>query len=127
MFFINALSRGWIDTLKRYWLLLSVLLLTVITALSLWPLATLPDVPGNDKFHHYLAYAALIFPVALRRPVNWLWIAMFFFAWSGMIELIQPYANRFGEWGDLAANATGLLSGMALGLLINTAAANISK
>ncbi|MDQ6982735.1 MAG: hypothetical protein Q9M08_07015 [Mariprofundus sp.] len=97
----------------------SAFTLVTITALSLWPLATLPDVPGSDKLHHYLAYAALMFPAALRRPRNWLWIAMFFFTWSGAIELIQPYVNRYGEWLDLAANAAGLFSGMLLVLLVN--------
>ncbi len=35
----------------------------------------------------------------------------FFFCWSGAIELIQPYVNRYGEWLDLAANTGGLISG----------------
>ncbi len=38
----------------------------------------------------------------------------FFFCWSGAIELIQPYVNRFGEWLDLAANTGGLISGFII-------------
>ncbi|MFQ5345370.1 MAG: VanZ family protein [Mariprofundus sp.] len=109
-----------VDAIRRNWLPISALLLTAITILSLWPLATLPDVPGSDKVHHCLAYAALILPAALRRPEHWLWLALFFFVWSGAIELIQPYVNRYGEWADLAANAGGLLSGMLLGMLVNS-------
>jgi len=75
-------------------------------------------VPGNDKLHHYIAYTALILPAALRRPKKWLWIALFFLAWSGAIELIQPYVNRNGEWLDLGANAIGLTSGLLLAGII---------
>jgi len=109
-----------VDMIRCHWRTVSALLLALITVLSLWPLATLPDVPGNDKVHHYLAYAGLMLPVALRKPEHWLWIALFFFVWSGAIELIQPYVNRYGEWADLVANAGGLLSGMLLALLINS-------
>ena len=50
-------------------------------------------------------------PAALRRP-RYLWaFFLFYLAWSGGIELIQPYVNRYSEWGDLAANASGLILG----------------
>ncbi len=110
--------RALFDFIRSHWLPLSALLLTTITALSLWPVSSLPDVPGNDKLHHYIAYTALMLPVALRRPANRLWIALLFLAWSGAIELIQPYVNRYGEWLDLGANAIGLASGLLLAALI---------
>ena len=65
--------------------------------------------PGSDKTHHVVAYFLLMFPAALRRPKNWLLIGIFFFLWSGTIELVQPYVNRYGEWLDLAANTSGIL------------------
>ncbi|MDX8404827.1 MAG: hypothetical protein R8K50_01585, partial [Mariprofundus sp.] len=92
--------------------------MSVITVLSLWPPESLPDVPGNDKLHHYIAYASLMLPLALRRPVGWPLIGLLFFACSGAIELIQPYMNRYGEWADMAANGAGLLTGLLLALLI---------
>ncbi|HCS12326.1 MAG: hypothetical protein COS82_03890 [Zetaproteobacteria bacterium CG06_land_8_20_14_3_00_59_53] len=98
-----------------FWRPLTLLMLTLITALSLWPLEHLPAAPGSDKLHHGVAYAALMFPAALRRPACRPWLAMFFLCWSGAIELIQPYVNRYGEWGDMAANASGLLLGLMLG------------
>lgn len=96
------------------WHMLSALLLTLITTLSLWPLEQLPAIPGGDKWHHGIAYAALMFPAALHRPRHWLLLGVGYLVWSGGIELIQPYVNRYGEWGDMAANATGLLSGLLL-------------
>jgi len=100
--------------IAMYWRGLSILILMLITTLSLWPLEHLPVVPGGDKWHHAIAYAALMFPAALRRPRLWPLIGLFFLLWSGAIELIQPYVNRYGEWGDMAANASGLLIGFLL-------------
>lgn len=100
--------------IQKRWLPLSLAVLALITTLSLWPMAQLPAVPGSDKLHHFIAYASLMFPAALRRPPRWPLIGLFYLAWSGAIELIQPYVNRYGEWGDLAANAIGLGCGVLL-------------
>lgn len=97
-----------------YWKLISFLILILITVLSLTPQAELPVVAGTDKTHHFIAYATLIFAVAFVKPKQWLAIAVFFFCWSGAIELIQPYVNRYGEWLDLAANTGGLISGFII-------------
>ena len=97
--------------IKKYWLSISLFCLTVITILSLLPLPELPPVPGTDKTHHFVAYALLAFPTALRRPKHWQIVVLFFIGWSGIIELIQPYVNRYGEWQDLVANIIGLIFG----------------
>ncbi|MGI1669898.1 MAG: VanZ family protein [Neptuniibacter sp.] len=99
---------------EKYWLLLTITVLTPITVLSLYPLEHLPAAPGSDKLHHFIAYAALVFPVACSRPKRWLVIVAGFLAYSGLIELIQPYVNRYGEWLDLGANAIGLLVGILM-------------
>ena len=39
--------------------------------------------------------------------------------YSGLIELIQPHVNRYGEWMDFLANISGLIIGIALAFLIN--------
>ncbi len=94
--------------IRKYWIFTTLFTLTVITVLSLRPLASLPPVPGTDKAHHFIAYAALMFPTALRKPKYWQIITLSFIGWSGAIELIQPYVNRYGEFEDLAANVAGL-------------------
>lgn len=96
---------------KQNWMALTGVVLVIVTALSLSPLDQLPPVPGSDKTHHLIAYAVLMFPVALRKPKKWLLIGVAFIAYSGVIELIQPYVNRYAEWLDLAANATGVMCG----------------
>ncbi|WHI47184.1 hypothetical protein [Microbulbifer sp. VAAF005] len=95
----------------NYWILLTVVFLCIITSLSLFPLPEVPNIPGTDKTNHLIAYSALMFPVALRRPSYWWLIGLFFVLWSGGIELLQPYVNRTGEWLDFAANTAGILSG----------------
>ena len=98
---------------------ISLFILTVITLLSLYPLESLPSVPGSDKTHHFIAYAALMFPAALKKPKYWPFIGLFFVGWSGAIELIQPYANRYGEWLDPAANTAGIVCGLLMAQVAN--------
>jgi len=104
--------------IKNYWIALTVFILAAIATLSLWPFEELPSVPGSDKTHHLIAYAVLMFPTALRKPNHWKLIALFFIAYSGVIELIQPYVNRYGEWLDMAANTMGVIGGFFIGKLI---------
>lgn len=108
-----------LNLIKRHWVSLTLFTLVAITALSLWPLENLPTVPGTDKTHHLIAYAALMFPVALRKPDRWIMLGLLFVAYSGAIELLQPYVNRYGEWLDLAANTAGVACGLVIAGLIN--------
>ena len=105
--------------INRYWIQLSLAMLLAITALSLHPLDNLPEAPGSDKTHHLIAYAALAYPASLRKPKRWQAIITIFALYSGLIELIQPHVNRYGEWMDFLANISGLIIGIALAFLIN--------
>jgi glycopeptide antibiotics resistance protein len=104
--------------IQKYWLHITLILLVSIATLSLWPAVYLPSVPGTDKSHHFIAYAALMLPTAIRLPKHWLIITIAFLTFSGAIELIQPYVNRYGEWLDIAANALGLMCGFILAKII---------
>ncbi len=100
---------------KPYWKILTVFALLVITTLSLWPANQLPNVVGGDKLHHLVAYMGLMCLVALPKPKYWLWLAVLFIAWSGVIELIQPSVNRYAEWLDFGVNTLGIVLGAVLG------------
>ncbi|MGB1263476.1 MAG: VanZ family protein [Cognaticolwellia sp.] len=102
------------DFIKQFWQAITVVILALITLGSLFPVEHLPPAPGSDKTHHFIAYCALMLPTALRRPKYWLAIALFFIVYSGAIEIIQPYVNRYGEWLDMAANASGVVLGIML-------------
>ena len=108
-----------LQKIKAYWWEITLAILCAITVLSLYPHASLPAVPGTDKIHHLIAYAVLVFPTALRRPHRWHFIMLFFILCGGMIELIQPYVNRHGEWLDMLANTSGVILGALLARLVN--------
>lgn len=108
-----------INYIRNYWLAITAVILCSITVLSLTPLAELPPAPGSDKLHHLIAYAALVTPLVLRKPKYWWFIVVFFLAYSGFIELVQPYVNRYGEWLDMAANSLGLFCGVLLAELLS--------
>jgi VanZ family protein len=108
---LKRLTIALLTLIKQHWIFATLFVLTAITILSLNPLPELPPLPGSDKTHHFIAYATLIFPTALKRPKYWQIIVLFFIVWSGAIELIQPYVNRYGELQDLAANIIGLAFG----------------
>ena len=116
----SQIMNALITITKTYWIFITLFILTMITILSLLPLAQLPPAPGNDKTHHFIAYGALMLPIALKKPNYWSLGGLFvlFICWSGAIELLQPYVNRYGEWQDLAANIIGLVFGWLLGTLI---------
>jgi len=101
------------------WLVFTLLTLIGITILSLWPLNELPSVPGTDKTHHIIAYAALMLPTTLRKPKRWVLLGLFFIAYSGAIELLQPYVNRYGEWLDMFANIAGVVCGFIIAEIIH--------
>lgn len=95
---------------------LAVGLFMVIGYLSLTPLPVLPDVPGNDKLHHFIAYAALAFFALLQRKSrNTVLIALLaVIAYGGAIEALQPYVNRHGEFNDFLADGAGACLGALL-------------
>ena len=81
--------------------------------LSLMPLVQLPDAPGNDKIHHLIAYGMLTFFATLPRKTRKTVVAALLaaIAYGGLIEVIQPYVNRYGEVGDFLADAAGAVLG----------------
>ena len=103
-----------LNLVKSHWLLFTIVIILPITVLSLFPLDSLPSVPGTDKTQHFIAYGALAFPIALARPNKWLFFIVGFLVYSGIIELIQPYVNRYGEWLDLGTNGLGLVVGILI-------------
>lgn len=103
-----------IQFVAKYHLVISIILLVIITTLSLLPLPELPSVAGSDKLHHLIAYMGLAIPVALKGGPRLIWYLLFYIAWSGGIELVQPFANRYGEWADFFSNAAGIVLGASI-------------
>ena len=85
---------------------------------TLFPLQELPPAPGSDKLHHLLAFGVFVLPISILSP-KWTWLIFLIGVfYGGMIEIIQPYVNRYREIGDFWANATGAVLGVLLARLI---------
>lgn len=105
---------------RPLWLAIGVATALAIVVLSLGrPLAVGPDVPGIDKLNHIVAYAVLTgwFAqlVGSRRS---LWFhALAALALGTALEALQALRPlRSVELYDMAANATGVAIGIAIGL-----------
>ncbi len=113
----ECILKSVLNLVQIHWLLFTIVIALIITGLSLYPMESLPSVPGTDKTHHFIAYGALAFPIALARPKKWLFSIVGLLVCSGAIELLQPYVNRYGEWLDLGANGLGLVVGILIATL----------
>jgi len=114
---ISKLNRM-IYIFKKLWWPISLMMLVIVTIASLAPLPVLPEVPGTDKTHHIIAYALVVIPISFVKPRFFFLILIGVVAWSGVIELVQPFVNRYGEWSDLLANAVGVCLGCVFGFLL---------
>ena len=89
-----------------------------LTVAMLWPLEAPPPAPeGSDKLVHFIAFAALAFPLARTGRIGLLPVFIGASAFGGAIELIQPSFNRSADINDWAADILGVALGIACGLL----------
>ena len=105
--------------IQQNWKLVTIFLMLVIAFLSLYPLPKLPEPPGADKTQHLVAYFFLTLPLGLKKPNKWVLYICLFIIFGGIIEMIQPYVNRYGEWLDFFANTLGVIFGFFVGLILN--------
>lgn len=111
--FLPSAPTRYIDYLAAVWCM-------AIIYGSLLPLPELTEMPGTDKAHHLIGYGVLAFLATWNRrtPASWLTITALIILLGGVIELVQPYVNRYGELTDFAANTIGALIGLAGSILL---------
>lgn len=97
---------------------LAIVLAIIVGIATLMPGERLPSVPGSDLLHHFVAFGALAFPLALARPQSIFWIILLVSAYGALIELVQPYFGREGDLRDIAANTIGASLGAILGRVL---------
>ncbi|HSN17618.1 MAG TPA: VanZ family protein [Gammaproteobacteria bacterium] len=94
---------------QRWWLAVGVLLLALIVWGSLAP--SVPDlgvpIPQFDKIEHICAYLLLTTWFSAAYPKRWLWIAVGFAVFGGLIEILQGYTGRDPDWFDWFADCIG--------------------
>lgn len=75
-------------------------------------------VPGSDKSHHIIAFAALTGPTALFYRQWIIWVLPGAVMLGGMIELIQPFVGRTASLMDFYADCVGAILGVVVGRLL---------
>ena len=97
---------------------LTIIVTTVLTVAMLWPLEAPPPAPeGSDMLVHFVAFAALAFPLARTGRFGLLPVFIGASAFGGAIELIQPSFNRSADVNDWVADVVGVILGIGCGLL----------
>ena len=96
---------------------LTVVVTAILTIAMLWPLEAPPPAPeGSDKLVHFIAFAALAFPLARTGRLGLLPVFIGASAFGAIIELIQPTFDRSAELNDWVADTLGVFIGIGLGL-----------
>ena len=99
--------------LTKYWFALAYILLLVLGILSLMPA---PDIGGNDKTAHFVAYAALSawFSLIVEQRKS-LWRILFgLISYGLLLEYLQSLTSyRQGDVADAVANSLGVITGLA--------------
>ena len=96
---------------------LTIAVTITLTVAMLWPLEAPPPAPeGSDKLVHFIAFAALAFPLARTGRFGLIPVFIGSSAFGAAIELIQPTFNRSADIGDWVADTVGVAIGIAFGL-----------
>ena len=95
---------------------LTLIVTLILTVAMLWPLDQPPPAPISDKLVHFIAFAALAFPLARTGRIGLLPVFIGATAFGGIIELLQPSFNRSAEVNDWIADAVGVILGIGCGL-----------
>ena len=102
---------------RRVWVVLSVLLVALVIVGSLVPAVRVPH-PGNgDKLIHAFAYFFLAFWFGgLTHRRAHLAVLFGLLALGGMLEVLQGamHLGREADIKDMAANAVGIFTGLAV-------------
>ena len=97
---------------------LTAIVAITLTVAMLWPLEAPPPAPeGSDKLVHFIAFAALAFPLARTGRLGLVVLFISASAFGGLIELIQPTFNRSADMGDWVADTVGVVIGIGAALL----------
>ena len=98
-------------------LILTFIFTLLILVGTLTPIPQKIDAPGSDKWHHFIAFAVLTYPMVAANKRLGFAIVLFGLCLGAGIEIIQPFVNRFDDFNDFKADCIGILLGYFLGKL----------
>ena len=75
-----------------------------------------PAPEGSDELVHFVAFAALVFPLARTGRIGLLHLFVGESAYGGVIELIQPSFNQSADVNDWIASIVRVVLGIGCGL-----------
>ena len=98
------------------------MLLVAILLLALLPAPPQRMDTGWDKLNHLLAFGVLALCVCMSEPASWRrrwpWL-IGLLGYGAAIEALQLFTpHRQGEWGDLLADALGIVLGTLVGMAL---------
>ncbi len=89
----------------------SMVMALVVTALLLMPPAE-PPVPTTspiDRLAHAILFFDMVLHVLSVRPRFWPFVVPLAIGYDAALEFVPPQFGRGFEWGDMLANAVGVL------------------
>ena len=97
---------------------LTLIVIVTLTVAMLWPLDQPPPAPDvSDKLVHFIAFAALSFPLSRTGRFGLLPVFIGGSAFGGFIELVQPNFNRSADVNDWIIDVVGVAIGIVCGLI----------
>ena len=107
--------------LRFFDIYLTIVLALIILIGALTPVSEVAAAPaGTDKIIHIVAFAALVFPLALTKRIGLFPLFIFASLFGGIIEIIQPSFGRSAEIIDWIADSAGVICGLVARNLIGT-------
>ena len=107
--FLDSISRRNIDLYTTF------IMAFTMAVLSFMPVESLPESNVSDKWQHAVAFLVLVLPLSICRPHLALKVAVVALVFGAMIEILQPYFNRFSEFLDFINDGVGVVAGVFFG------------
>lgn len=98
-----------LNFINNNWLIITAILSIILIFLSFVSINSGSIKYSGDKYLHTATYFFLSFPASLKKPTNYFVISIYFICFGSIIELMQPYFNRYFELLDILANTIGIL------------------
>ena len=113
LIFYYHLNQRKLKVLKLFDIYLTIVLALIILIGALTPVTEVAAAPaGTDKIIHIVAFAALVFPLALTGRIGLFTLFIFASLFGGIIEIIQPSFERNADVYDWISNNFGIMSGL---------------